>query len=134
MLYTVADDSLAVGVAASAPQCEALARVGIGTGDYLRTFARPIGGDRVVISLGVNDGPGAATLENLAGLRGCITARDVFWLLPGQSDRARHAIQRVAAAFRDRLIDTRPAVRRDHLHLTRRAYWAVAQLTVASAP
>lgn len=106
---------------------------GIGTGEYLRTFARPIGGDSVVISLGVNDGPGAATLENLARLRGCITTRDVFWLLPGQSGRGRRAIQRVAAVFRHSLIDTRPADGRDHLHPTRRAYWAVAQLTVASA-
>ena len=117
MHCTVAGDSLAIGVAAYATQCVALARVGIGSGEYLRTLARPIGGERVVISLGVNDGPGAATLQNLARLRGCITAQEVFWLLPGLSDHARAAIRRVAEAFGDRLIDTKGVVGPDHLHL-----------------
>ncbi|MDT8278625.1 hypothetical protein RQ734_21430, partial [Roseomonas mucosa] len=92
----------------------------------LRTLVRPIGGDRVVFSLGSNDSPGAATLENLARLRGCITAREVFWLLPGLSDRAREAITRMVDAFGERLIDTKGVVSPDHLHLPARAYWPVA--------
>ena len=55
MLCTIAGDSLAVGVGTFTPQCEVLARVGIGSSEYVRAYAQPIRGDRVVIFLGAND-------------------------------------------------------------------------------
>ena len=130
MNCTIVGDSLAVGVANYAPQCEALARVGIGSGEYLRAYAQPISGERVVISLGANDGPNAETLENLMLLRGRITAREVFWLLPSRSNQARSAIHAAARAFGDHLIDTQPVAGPDGLHLSGRAYQAVSQLTM----
>ena len=133
MYCVIAGDSLAIGVAFDAPQCEALARVGIGSRKYLHAYAQPISSQRVMISLGANDGPHAETLENLMLLRGRITAREVFWLLPGRSDQARGAIHAVARAFGDRLIDTQPAVGPDRLHLSGRAYQALVQLTMVMA-
>lgn len=131
MLCTIAGDSLAVGVGTFTPQCEVLARVGIGSSEYLRVYAQPISSDRVVISLGANDDPNASTRENLSVLRSRITARQVFWLLPGRSERAREAIYSVARSHGDHLIDTEPAVGLDRLHLSGQAYQAVAQLTMS---
>jgi len=130
MHCTIVGDSLAVGVAAVAPYCDSRALPGIGSGDFLRRYAWSISGGQVLISLGANDGPNATTVQNLTLLRGRIAARQVFWLLPGQSPRARGAISAVARAFGDRMIDTTRVVGPDGIHLPRVAYQAIAQLSL----
>ena len=61
-----------------------------------------------IISLGVNDGEGIATAENLSRLRGGVSADVVYWLLTGGNPRARDAVRAVAVRFGDRLIDVAP--------------------------
>lgn len=121
-------DSLAVGVGQQLPQCRVEAEIGITSARYAIEHRSPHYADRVVISLGVNDGAGANTLENLARVRSAVSARSVIWLLPfGHSD-ARAAIQTIARRFGDRTIDTSPFVGVDKLHPTEAGYRTLAQL------
>lgn len=124
-------DSLAVGVGQKLPECRVEAEVGITSARFVteRLSAKRFSAervDRVVISLGVNDGEAAHTLENLARVRSSVTARSVVWLLPFGHDPARRAIQAVAARFGDRTIDTSPYVGGDRLHPTDAGYRTLA--------
>ncbi len=124
-------DSIAVGVGQARPQCETAARVGIGSGAFVQTLfaAAPKAAGHVVISLGVNDGPTANTLEHLRSMRRQLHATDVTWLLPGLKEEIRSAIRTVAAENADRLVDTRTQVGPDHLHPTASGYRLIAAWT-----
>lgn len=134
MTCIILGDSLAVGVAAFAPRCESRAWPGVGTADFLRRNIANSSGDRVLISLGANDRPEAATVETLIQIRTAIAARLVFWLLPGRPEHARRAIARVARSFGDTMIDTAPVAGDDRVHLPSRAYQALARLTRVDRP
>ena len=82
-----------------------------------------------IISLGVNDGEGVATADNLGRLRGLVSANVVYWLLTGGNPRARDAARAVAARFGDRLIDVAPLTGADHVHPDRAGYARVAAET-----
>ena len=128
-------DSIAVGVGQARPACTVAARVGIGSGAYLRTMFPAVQktADTAVISLGVNDSAGPDTLDNLRRLRVALQVRQVTWLLPGLKEDVRRAIQVVAAEHRDRLVDTRPQVGADHLHPTAAGYRLIAASAVGDA-
>ena len=125
MLCLSLGDSLAVGVGQKLPECRVEAEVGITSARFVTERLSPARADRVVISLGVNDGASAHTLENLARVRSAVTARSVVWLLPFD-DAARRAIQATAARFGDRTIDTSPYVGDDRLHPTDAGYRTLA--------
>ena len=130
----VLGDSLAVGAARHAPDCEVRARVGIGSAEFARTYAvAPVRADAVLISLGANDGGRADTLDHLATVRAAVVARSVTWILPARGDGARRAILAIARGLGDRIIETRAVTGGDGLHLTAQAYWAVAQIPVGAA-
>lgn len=126
MLCLSLGDSLAVGVGQKLPECRVEAEVGITSARFVTERLSPARADRVVISLGVNDGASAHTLENLARVRSAVTARSVVWLLPFEHDAARRAIQATAARFGDRTIDTSPYVGDDRLHPTDAGYRTLA--------
>lgn len=128
MLCLSLGDSLAVGVGQQLPDCRVEAEVGITSARYVTERLSPHRADRVVISLGVNDGTGANTLENLARVRSAVTARTVIWLLPFGHADARVAIQTIARRFGDRIIDTSPYVGGDKLHPTGAGYRTLAEM------
>ncbi len=82
-----------------------------------------------IISLGVNDGEGMATAENLSRLRGLVSANVVYWLMTGGNPQARQAVRDAAARFGDRLIDAAPLAGPDHVHPNRAGYARLAQET-----
>lgn len=125
-------DSLSVGVGQQLPQCRIEAEVGITSARFVIERLSPYRADKVVISLGVNDGAGAHTLENLARVRSAVTARTVIWLLPFGHGDARAAIQTIARRFGDRTIDTGPYVGGDKLHPNEAGYRTLAQMVLAS--
>ena len=86
-----------------------------------------------IISLGVNDGEGAATAENLVRLRARVSADIVYWLLTGGNPRARDAVRAVAGRFGDRLIDAAPLAGTDHVHPDRTGYARLAAETRGAA-
>lgn len=124
-------DSLAVGVGQKLPECRVEAEVGITSTRFATERLGPLHADRVIVSLGVNDGADAHTLENLARVRSRIAARSVVWLLPFGHDRARAAIHQIAARYGDRTIDTGPFVGGDKLHPSEAGYRSLAQLVTA---
>lgn len=128
-------DSIAYGVGQARPECETVARVGISSGRYVSALLPPgrtVAGT-AVISLGVNDGDTADTLENLRTVRDRIQAQSVVWLLPGLKEHVRDMIRTVAAENGDRTLDTRPEVGRDHLHPTGAGYERIADATVGQS-
>lgn len=134
MACLVIGDSLAVGVGQFRPECEVIAKVGITSATYLATrMPDRISADEVVISLGVNNGDSADTLANLQDVRSRITAKAVYWLLPGLKENVRAMIESVAGNYGDRTIDTRPEAGRDHLHPNGAGYRYLASLTTGKS-
>ncbi len=97
----VIGDSIALGVGQTLPECHTEARVGVTSRQFVREFSSPQQADRVVISLGINDGVSPQTIPNLERLREKVRGRAVYWLLPAHHDYARTAIVTVAARFGD---------------------------------
>ena len=127
----VIGDSLAVGVGQNRPHCETVAKVGITSQQYIDSMldrVTPVA-DSAVISLGVNDDPGGATLANLRLVRSRIHVRQAYWLLPGIKENIRHIILQVAREYHDKILDTRPLASADHLHPTGQGYQILAVLT-----
>ena len=125
----VLGDSLAVGVGQARPECEVIALTGITSERYVQIFAGARQARTAVISLGVNDGDGIATVNNLSLLRGRVAAETVYWLLTGNNQRIREAVRSVAGRFGDRLIDVSPLTGADHIHPDRVGYARLASET-----
>lgn len=119
-------DSLAAGLGQARPDCAVAAVSGITSGRYVQTFSGMQRARTAVISLGVNDGEGVATADNLTLLRGEVSADVVYWLLTGSNPRAREAVRSVARRFGDRLIDAAPLTGPDHVHPDRAGYTRLA--------
>lgn len=122
-------DSIAVGLGQARPDCRVAAVSGITSERYVQYFSGVRNVRTVVISLGVNDGEGAATAENLTRLRGGISADVVYWLMTGGNPRARDAVRAVAVRFGDRLIDAEPLTGADRVHPDRAGYARLADKT-----
>jgi len=114
----VVGDSIAVGVGQTLPECRTEARVGMTARQFVHQFLSPREADKVVISLGVNDGESAYTIANLRSVRESVRGRTVYWLLPAHHEYARTAIRTVAARYGDRVIDCAPYSGPDGVHPT----------------
>ncbi len=122
-------DSIAAGLGQARPDCTIAAVSGINSARYVQTFAGMAHARTAIISLGVNDGEGVATADNLSRLRREVSADVVYWLLTGGNPRAREAAQLVAGRFGDRLIDVAPLTGADHVHPDRAGYARLAAET-----
>lgn len=128
----VLGDSIAVGVGQMLPECRTEARVGITSRQFIQQMLSPQEAERVVISLGVNDGASPATVDNLRQVRASVRGRQVYWLLPAGHPATRTAIRTVASQFGDRLIDAGATVGPDGLHPTGAGYRALAATVARS--
>jgi lysophospholipase L1-like esterase len=122
-------DSLAIGVGHARPDCYVAAITGITSERYVQIFPGMRHVRTAIISLGVNDGEGVATADNLIRLRAQVLADTVYWLLTGGNPRARDAVRAVAGRFGDRLIDAAPLAGTDHVHPDRAGYARLAAET-----
>jgi lysophospholipase L1-like esterase len=115
-------DSIAVGVGQYLLECRTEARVGITSQQFVHELLAPQDADKVVISLGVNDGLSPPTVSNLRRVRETLRGRAVYWLLPANHDHTRAVIRSVASRFGDRVIDCTPEAGPDGLHPTGAGY------------
>jgi lysophospholipase L1-like esterase len=122
-------DSLAIGVGQARPDCYVAAITGISSERYVQIFPGMRHVRTAIISLGVNDGEGVATADNLLRLRVRVSADIVYWLLTGGNPRARDAVRAVAGRFGDRLLDAAPLTGTDHVHPDRTGYARLAAET-----
>jgi lysophospholipase L1-like esterase len=119
-------DSIAVGIHAQAPRCAMLAHKGWTSArwhQHYRTIR--IDADRVVISLGSNDGHGD-TASQIRAIRAQVDARHVVWIVPACNQRAARAVMAKASRHGDAVLHI-PALSGDGVHPTRRGYIALAQ-------
>ncbi len=126
-------DSIAVGVGQARPDCQTTAMSGISSDRFVQMFPGAPQARTAIISLGVNDGEGAATEDNLAKLRGRVMADTVYWLVSGTNQHIRDAVRVIAGRFGDRLIDVAPLAGPDHIHPDRTGYARLASETEGGA-
>lgn len=125
-------DSLAVGVGQTRPSCVTLAKTGITSAAYVKTFlpSVPRKAARIVISLGVNDDASVPTRDYLLAVRRELQGQQVVWLLPGLKQNVRDTIKQIARDMHDEWVDTLPYVGPDHLHPSGTGYQAIASSTL----
>jgi hypothetical protein len=110
-------DSIAVGLALVAAQCDKAAVVGLSTPAIIR-HVHPAHHYRIAyVSAGSNDMPNELLRRdlgrNLFALRGRINAAEVVWIVPVHPYAATRVLE-VARYFGDRAVDFAPGP--DHLH------------------
>ena len=117
MNCAILGDSIAVGLHSAMPDCSMKAKSGITSRQYVLHYVDSIAADMVIISLTAND-LNIDSLKYLRELRQSISGK-VIWLMPNiQRAAQRNAVETVARENGDQLIDTKPYVGSDHIHLT----------------
>lgn len=126
MACVIIGDSIAVGIHAQAPSCAMLAHKGwTSTRWHQRYRTLRVDADRVVISLGSNDGHGD-TAGQIAAIRAQVEARHVVWIVPACNLRAARAVVAEAARHGDALLWIR-GLSPDGVHPTGRGYRSLEQ-------
>ena len=125
-------DNIAKGLGNVRHECMTVAKVGITSQDYLKTYSTSLPSSNVVIiSLSTNDLKGMNTNENLWLIRQRIDAQYVIWILPSDI----HAetieyIESLARDFNDGTIKIhKDWLSSDKIHPTAKGYKELAKST-----
>lgn len=124
-------DSLAVGIGMNRPDCITVAKVGITSQNWLRSYHNHPTIQQsykvVVISLGTNDFRNT-TAESLYDIRLKVKADMVVWILPNQSLKPiqRAIIREIANEFHDKTIEL-TKLSHDGIHPTPLGYKETAK-------
>jgi lysophospholipase L1-like esterase len=119
-------DSIAVGISHFRRDCYVDARSGRQAPQQQRVLNAT---NVLVISLGSNNG-NALTDQELRRIRDSAVGNPiVYWILPNRPEHARTVVNRVAASYNDRVLDTRPVISTDQVHPTGRGYQILAEGT-----
>jgi ABC-type xylose transport system substrate-binding protein len=104
MSCITAGDSIGDGIHHYAPACTSMAHKGWSSARWHRHYAKiTLSADRVLISLGSNDGRGD-TASQIAAIRKQVKARQVVWVVPACNPRAAMAVEAEAARHGDALV------------------------------
>jgi hypothetical protein len=115
MNCSIIGDSIAVGIAQQLPECQSVAKVGIGSAGWLGRHAsildRPQ--DTLVISLGSNDGD---VFERgvFEAIRARAHAQHILWVLPSCNRAAHDGLLKFARTHGDIVVAF--AAGHDHIH------------------
>jgi lysophospholipase L1-like esterase len=126
MACLIVGDSIALGIHSHAPGCRALAHKGWSSArwqDHYRTTQ--LDADRVLISLGSNDGRGD-TLARIEAVRAHVKAQQVIWVVPACNARAAAAVLALARRYGDGVVRI-GALSPDGIHPTGREYGRMAR-------
>ena len=96
-------DSIAVGTAATRPECVAYAKGGINSYQWLNKNIgnTPLVAKTVIISLGSNDHKYVKTESELQVIRDLTKADRVYWILPAVKPDIQEIVKKVAAKHGD---------------------------------
>ena len=108
------------------PVCYHQAVVGISSTTYIQRFNTHITADKILISLGSNDGNPLETRKSLEALRSNVNG-SVTWLLSHNNPIAGRVAKEIAMRYGDRVIDIFPVVSRDGVHPTTNGYRKIAR-------
>jgi lysophospholipase L1-like esterase len=119
-------DSIAQGLAFNRHDCSSETEVGINTKKALKYWLSkgPMIKDKVIISLGVNDG-NIDTTDNLMLIRNNIKANQVIWILPPKQDKSL-IVRKVATNYGDFVLNINSQIGKDHIHPTGKGYVLIA--------
>ena len=108
-------DSIAVGVSCAMPQCQGIAIGNICSQTYAKNYTKDVNANRILISIGSNDGVNVNSEQNMTTMRKRITGK-VTWLLSANNTKANEAAKKVAKAFGDNVLEVKPYVGPDKVH------------------
>jgi len=126
-------DSIAVGVKQFRPDCVAVARGGINSGQWRRQY---LDGDKgelpsaetLIISLGSNDHKGVHTRAEISNIRSKVTAKRVYWIMPAVKPEIQAIVREVAAGFGDTVLPI-TRLQPDKIHPSWAGYKEIAEKT-----
>lgn len=122
-------DSIATGISQYAPSCVSVAKVGINSKNWLKTYSvklKEISSKTTLISLGSNDF-GIPTEEYLTQIRDLIKSEKVFWVIPSTNIKASLSVVNVCTRYGDLCVFI-PEVSSDKVHPTNKGYKFLAEL------
>ena len=120
-------DSIAQGLAMNRKDCSSETQVGLNTrkaAQYWLTKGVQVK-DKVVISLGVNDG-NINTAANLKIIRNNIKANQVIWILPPKEEKS-SVVKSVATSYGDFVLNINSQLGKDNIHPTGKGYIKIAE-------
>ena len=119
-------DSIAQGLAINRKDCSSETQVGLNS-KKAKIFWLNKGillKDKVIISLGVNDGS-LNTTENLVFIRNNIKANQVIWILPPNKEKS-SIVRNLATNYGDFVLDINSQLGKDNIHPTGKGYVNIA--------
>lgn len=126
-------DSIAVGTIQARPGCIEMAKGGINSWQWNKTY-----GDRpaldgmdyktVIISLGSNDHKGVNTQKEIEAVRSRVNAKRVFWIMPAIKPNVQEIVRAVAEKNGDTIIPI-TRLQRDGVHPSTAGYKEIANAT-----
>lgn len=120
-------DSIAQGLAMNRKDCSSETQVGLNTKNAKLFWLKKgvIVKDKVVISLGVNDG-NINTIENLMFIRDNIRANQVIWILPPNKEKSLD-VKNLASRYGDFVLNIDNQLGKDNIHPTGKGYFNIAE-------
>lgn len=120
-------DSIAQGLAINRKDCSSETQVGLNTKKAVQYWLGkgPMVKDKVVISLGVNDG-NINTVDNLKRIRDNLRANQVIWILPSKEDKS-NEVKKVATSYGDYVLNINSQIGKDNIHPTGKGYVKIAE-------
>jgi lysophospholipase L1-like esterase len=122
-------DSIAVGTHQFKPECTMVAKGGINSWQWNRTYSKDLKPARtVIISLGSNDHSGVNTFKELLAMRQQVDAERVFWIMPAIKPEVQDIVKIIAKNFNDTVLPIQ-RLQPDKIHPSWAGYKQLAEST-----
>ena len=122
-------DSIAVGTHQFRPECAVVAKSGINSGQWNKTYSKDLKPAKtVIISLGTNDHSGVNTFKELLAMRQNVNAEKVFWIMPAIKPDIQDMVKIIAKNYGDTVLPI-TQLQSDKFHPNRAGYKQLAEST-----
>ena len=122
-------DSIAVGTHQFRQECAVVAKGGINSWQWNRTYSKDLKPARtVIISLGSNDHSGVNTFKELLAMRQQVDAERVFWIMPAIKPEVQDIVKIIAKNFNDTVLPIQ-RLQPDKIHPSWAGYKQLAEST-----